>query len=76
MKCKKTGPINVLILFLLFSLNAISQDKGFQFIPDNVIKHDNYTVLIAQDGRHLRLLPGISEGERYPAFSRLPSLTP
>jgi alpha-L-fucosidase len=51
MKCKKTGPISVLALFLLFSLSAVSQEKGFQFIPDDVIKHDNYTVLIAQDGR-------------------------
>lgn len=51
MQCKKAGPISASILFLLFGLNAISQEEESQFIPDNVLKLDNYTVLIAQDGR-------------------------
>jgi len=47
----KAGWIHGLVPFLLFSLNAGPQDKGFQFIPDNIIKPDRNTVLIAQDGR-------------------------
>ena len=48
---KVTRPLRIMILFLLFALKAVPQDKGSQFIPGNIIKPDNYTVLIAQDGR-------------------------
>ena len=48
-----TNKYSILIntgIALFFTANVYSQDKGFQFVSDNVIKPDDYTVLVAQDG--------------------------
>jgi hypothetical protein len=37
-------------IVLLFSINTYCQEKGFPFVASNIIRTDNYTVLVAQDG--------------------------
>jgi len=51
MKSKTMWLLIVIIFFILISSNVIVPKSRFQFIPNNVIRLDNYTILLAQDGQ-------------------------